>query len=121
MTTVIICDGGGMAYRRRLLRCPIDMRITEFAVGYPASPWYDPILYCTACGLRWSDGEMWRPPFQRGWRAKWQAEARALWRDAPYGPEPPVDWEAWGLPADLTSVLESKDPQPELDTPAPRG
>ncbi|HEX2263472.1 MAG TPA: hypothetical protein VHH52_06880, partial [Pseudonocardiaceae bacterium] len=67
---IVVCTTGPSALRRRLARCPVDERITEWVVEYPDSPWYDPIWQCTACG-EYADQTtgMWPRPFQGGWRA----------------------------------------------------
>lgn len=72
--------------RRRILRCPVDERMTECVVT--VFVWYDPIVECARCGESWSGGEMQERPFRRGWRKRQQAEVRAKWVKAPHGPFP---------------------------------
>lgn len=72
--------------RRRILRCPVDERLTECVVT--VFVWHDPIVRCARCGESWSGGYMAERPFARGWRKEAQSKARKAWDEATYGPFP---------------------------------
>lgn len=85
MSTLVVC-GGAVAYRRRILWCPICERRRRFVVAYDASPYYAPSLTCCGCGDSWSDGELGYRPFARGWRKAAIRKAKARWQSATAGP-----------------------------------
>lgn len=82
MTIIHLNTGGGRNLRRKV-GCPVcEIADAPTVVSYPGSPYYGPDTTCTCCGDKWSDGELWERPFQRGWRQESIAAAAADWEAA---------------------------------------
>jgi hypothetical protein len=77
---VIICGPPPGVYIRRIAVCGECKRRHRFIVQWDGA-WYGTTSY-GSCGDRWSDGEMWGRPFERGWREKAQKRFREMWENA---------------------------------------
>src|SRR5688500_10982224 len=75
--------GGTYHYVRMVRFCPICERRRRHVLSQPTSLWYGGTPTCCGCGDSWdTDGEGFRNtrPFQRGWRPRAIALAKAHWR-----------------------------------------
>lgn len=86
---IIICCPDDRFLKRRYLRCPVCMCITETVIRFEA--WYDATYYCCKCGDAWAGAELLERPFRRNWRAAAVRRARRLWDQATYGPPPTLE------------------------------
>jgi hypothetical protein len=68
-------------YRRIVRDCPVCKQRRRFVVWW-GGMWYGETLTCLGCGDSWQDGERGYRPFQRGWRQKAIAQAKATWAQA---------------------------------------
>lgn len=75
-----------VAYRRRILWCPVCECTREMVVAYYR--WYDTTVMCCGCGDAWAGGALLPRPFARSWRHRAVLRYRRLYAEATFGLPP---------------------------------
>ena len=74
---------------QRCFNCEKNRRVVAWLYE-----WHDPMFRCCACGDGWGGGERAERPFERGWRKKEIARAKAAWATGKTWKEAAADlWE----------------------------